>query len=56
MSLTFIQRVRFIHNDFSEICHGERSNVDAKFQKQFCMEIVFPIDDENAKEKKWQMK
>jgi hypothetical protein len=51
ISMTFIQRVRFIHNDFSEICHGERSKFDAKFQKQCCMEICFPIDDENAKEK-----
>jgi hypothetical protein len=51
MSMTFIQRVRFIHNEFSEICHGERSNVDVKFQKQCCMEIGFPLDDENTKEK-----
>jgi hypothetical protein len=31
MSMTFIQRVRFIHNEISEIFHGERSNVDVKF-------------------------
>ena len=31
MSLNFIQRVRFIYNEFSEICRGERSNVDAIF-------------------------
>jgi hypothetical protein len=48
--MTFIQRVRFIHNEFSEICRGERSNVDVKFQKQCCMEIRFPLDDENTKE------
>jgi hypothetical protein len=51
MSMTFIQRVRFIHNEFSEICCGERSNVDVKFRKQCCMEIKFPLDDENTKEK-----
>ena len=51
MSMTFIQRVRFIHNEFSEICGGERSNVDAKFQKQCCMEICFLIDDEMKKKK-----
>jgi hypothetical protein len=39
MSMTFIQRVRFIHNEFSEICRWERSNVDVKFQKQCCIEI-----------------
>jgi hypothetical protein len=37
MSMIFIQRVRFIHNEFSEIYHRERSNVDVKFQKQSCM-------------------
>jgi hypothetical protein len=51
MFMNFIQRVRFIHNEFSEIRHGERSNVDVKFQKQCCMEIGFPLDDENTKEK-----
>jgi hypothetical protein len=51
MSMNFIQRVRFIHNEFSDICRGERSNVDAKFQKQCCMEIRFPLDDENVKDK-----
>jgi hypothetical protein len=51
MSMNFIQRVAFIHNGFSKICCVERSNVDAKFQKQFCMEISFPIDDGNEKEK-----
>ena len=51
MSMTFIQRVRFIHNEFSEICHGERSNVDVKFKKKCCMEIGFPLDAENTKEK-----
>lgn len=52
ISTTFIQRVRFVHNEFSEIFHGERSNVDAKFKKQCCIEIGFPLDDENTKEKK----
>ena len=33
MSMNFIQRVRFIHNEFSKICRGERSNVDVKFRK-----------------------
>jgi hypothetical protein len=49
--MTFIQRVRFIHNDIYEICHGKRSNVDVKFKKKCCMEIEFPLDDENTKEK-----
>jgi hypothetical protein len=51
MSMTFTQRVRFIHNVFFEICGGKRSNVDAKFQKQCCMEIGFSIDYENQKKK-----
>jgi hypothetical protein len=51
MSMTFIQRVRFIHNEFSVICGGDRSNVDAKFRKECCMEIGFPIDEESVKVK-----
>ena len=51
MSMTFIQRVRFIHNEFSVICGGDRSNVDAKFMKECCMEIGFPIDGESVKVK-----
>jgi hypothetical protein len=51
MYITFIQRVRFIHNEFSEISHWERSNVDVTFRKQCCMEIGFPLDDEITKEK-----
>ena len=43
--------MRFIHIEFSKICCGKRLDVDAKFQKQCCMEIGFPIDDENPKEK-----
>jgi hypothetical protein len=39
MSMTFIKRVIFIHNEFFEIFHGERSNVDVKFQKKCCMKI-----------------
>ena len=49
MSITFIQRVRFIHNEFSEICHAERSNDDVNFWKKCCMEIGFSLDDENKK-------
>ena len=37
---------------FSITCHGGRSNVDEKFSKECCMEIGFPIDDENAKNHK----
>jgi hypothetical protein len=49
MSMTFIQRVIFVHNEFFEICCRDRSKIDAKFQKQCCMEILFPIDEENVK-------
>jgi len=51
MSMNFIQNVRFIHNEFSEICHADRSNVDVKFHKQCSMEIRFPLDDEMQKKK-----
>ena len=51
MSMTFIQRVIFIHNEFKQTCGGDRSKVDADFWKQCCMEIGFPIKDENVKYK-----
>ena len=43
MSMTFIQSVIFIHNEFEQIRGGDRSKVDAEFWKQCCMEIGFPI-------------
>jgi len=48
MSMTFIQRVRFIHNEFEQICDGDKSMVDLEFRKQCCMEIGFPIKEEHA--------
>ena len=45
MTMTFIQRVRFIHNEFLQICGGDKSNVDASFEKQCCMEIGIPIKE-----------
>ena len=30
-SLTVIQRFRFIHNEFEQICGGDRSKVDVNF-------------------------
>ena len=33
MSMTFIQRVIFIHNEFEQICGGDRLKVDAYFRK-----------------------
>ena len=34
MTMTFIQRVRFIHSEFLQICGGEKFKVDASFWKQ----------------------
>ena len=51
MSMEFIQRVRFIHNEFGQICGGDRSRVDADFQKQCCMEIGFLIKEDDVKHK-----
>lgn len=31
MSMTFIQRVRFIHNEFEEVCGQDKSQVDTPF-------------------------
>ena len=31
LTMTFVQRVRFIHSEFVQICGGEKSRVDASF-------------------------
>jgi len=33
ISMTFIQIVRFNHNEFEQICGGDRLKVDADFKK-----------------------
>ena len=33
LSMTFIQMIIFIRNEFEQICVGDRSKVDANFQK-----------------------
>jgi len=45
MSMTFIQRVRFIHSDFEEKCGGDRINVTVDFRKERCMEIGYQIEE-----------
>ena len=51
MTMTFIQRVRFIHSEFMQICGGEKSKVDQSFRKQCCLEIGIPIKEEKVKQK-----
>ena len=33
ISMTFIQMVRFIHDEFKQICGGDRLKVDANLKK-----------------------
>ena len=49
--MTFIRKVRFIHNEFEQICGGDRSKVYVDFQKQCCMEIGFSIKEDDVKQK-----
>ena len=51
MTMTFIQRVRFSHTEFLQICGGDKSKVDASFWKQCCLEIGIPIKEDNVKQK-----
>ena len=51
MTMIFIQRVRFIHNEFFQICGGDKSKVHASFRKQCCLEIGIPIKEDNVKQK-----
>ena len=50
-SMTFIQRVIFIYNEFEQIYAGDRLKAYAYFQKQCCVEIGFPIKEDDAKHK-----
>ena len=53
MSMTFIQRVRFICSEFQEKCGGDRINVTADFRKECCMEIGYQIEEKtNSKGRK----
>ena len=45
MSMTFIQRVIFIHNEFLEKCGGDNINVSLRFQKECCIETSYKIED-----------
>lgn len=47
MSMTFIQRVRFIHNEFEEKCGGDKINITVDLQKECCMEIGYQIEEKN---------
>ena len=49
--MAFIQRVRFIHYEFEQICGGDRLRFDADFRKQCCMAIGFPIKEDDVKQK-----
>jgi len=45
MSMTLIQRVRFIHSEFEEKCGGDKINVTVDFRKECCMEIGYQIEE-----------
>lgn len=45
MSMTFIKRVIFIHNEFLEKCGQDKKKFSLSFQKGCCMEIGYQIED-----------
>ena len=45
MKINFIQRVRFIHNEFIEKCGGDKTQVSLTFWKECLMEISYEIDE-----------
>ena len=47
--MRFIQRVIFIHNEFEQICGGDKSKFYADFWKQCCIEIGLLIKEDNVK-------
>ena len=53
MKMNFIQRVRFIHNEFIEKCRGDKTQVSVEFKKECLMEIGYQIDEK--KNKRWKI-
>ena len=51
MTMAFIKRVIFIHNEVLQICGGDKSKVDAIFWKQCCLEIGILVKEDNVKQK-----
>jgi len=45
MSMNFIQRIRFIHNEFEEKCGGDKTKVSLAFRKECCMELSYQIEE-----------
>ena len=45
ISMTFIQMVIFIHNEFLEKCGGDKTKVSLSFRKECCMETSYQIED-----------
>ena len=45
MKMTFIQRVRFIHNEFIVKCGGDKTQASLKFWKECLMETSYQIDE-----------
>ena len=45
MSMTLVQKVRFIHSEFLEKCGGDKINITTDFRKECCMEIGYQIED-----------
>ena len=50
--MTFIQRVRFIHNEFIEKCGGDKTQVSVAFRKECLMETGYQIDEKKEKDGK----
>jgi len=51
--MSFIQRVRFIHNEFVEKCGGNKKKFSLSFSKKCCMETCYQIEDKiNSKDGK----
>ena len=45
MKMTFIQRIKFIHNEFIEKCGRDTTQVSLTFQKECLMETGYQIDE-----------
>eukprot|EP01018_Ginkgo_biloba_P013093 Gb_10123 [translate_table: standard] len=49
--MTFIQKIRFFHNEFIDLCEGDKSKATFEFRLQCCMEVGIVIHEKDTKRK-----
>eukprot|EP01018_Ginkgo_biloba_P038480 Gb_37443 [translate_table: standard] len=49
--MKFIQKIQFFHNEFIDLCEGDKSKATFEFRLQCCMEVGIVIHEKDTKRK-----